>query len=230
MENEVMDLAQLATYLRRDVREVSKMANRGHLPGQKIGGEWRFASSEINHWLETQLPVYTDLELTALERQSGEPLLTSLLSEATIAVPLPARTRTSVLRELVTLAEQSWQVYDPQALLQAITQREEMGSTALHSGVAVPHPHRPVSDRVQGEALVAYGCIPSGVPFGAPDGALTDTFFLVSCCDARTHLQVLTRLSRLILRPGLLDALRQAETAKETYHILAAAEQALLAS
>ena len=235
MENEIMDLEQLATYLRRDVREVSKLANRGHLPGQKVGGQWRFASVEINRWIETQLPTYSEEELSVLEHQAGtgvaadELLISNLLSEATIAVPLPARTRASVLRELVTLAEQSWQVYDPQALLHAITMREEMGSTALHSGVAVPHPHRPLSDRAQGESLIAYGHIPGGVPFGAPDGTLTEHFFLVSCRDARTHLQVLARLSRLILRPELLDALRAAETVQESYGILRAAEEALLA-
>ena len=36
-----MDLEQLAVYLHRDVREVSKLANRGYLPGKKVGGEWQ---------------------------------------------------------------------------------------------------------------------------------------------------------------------------------------------
>src|SRR5438093_3927154 len=116
MGSEMMDLDQLATYLQRDAREVSKLASRGYLPGQKVGGQWRFARAEINHWIETQLHAYTDQELTALERGSAtttdnQPLLSGLLSAASIAVPLPASTRTSVLRELVRLAEQSWQVY-----------------------------------------------------------------------------------------------------------------------
>jgi len=235
MENEVMDLQQLASYLQRDVREVSKLASRGHLPGQKIGGQWRFTSSEINYWIETQLPAYSDEELTDLERrsgactQTGELLVTSLLSEATMAVPLKAKTRGSVLRELVVVAEQSWQVYDPQALLHALELREEVASTALHSGVAVPHPRRPVSERVQGESLIAYGRIPGGVPFGAPSGTLTDIFFLVSCADPATHLQILARLSRLILRPGLLEVLRAADNVADSYRLLRQAEADLLA-
>lgn len=43
MDQETMDLGQLASYLQRDARELHKLANRGHLPGQKIAGEWRFA-------------------------------------------------------------------------------------------------------------------------------------------------------------------------------------------
>src|SRR5438309_8641366 len=110
MRNDMMDLRELAVYLRRDLREVSKLASRGHLPGHKVAGQWRFARAEINHWIETQIPEYTDQQLTALERggaqyEDQEPLVSSLLSEATMAVPLVARTRSSVLKELVNLAE-----------------------------------------------------------------------------------------------------------------------------
>src|SRR5260370_31578232 len=124
MENEIMDLDQLASYLMRDARELSKMANRGHLPGQKVGGTWRFASAEINHWIETQMHAYTEQELTALEAGTGkgrldqQPLISTLLSETLMAVPLRAGTRDSVLRELVKLAENSWQAYDRDALYQ----------------------------------------------------------------------------------------------------------------
>jgi nitrogen PTS system EIIA component len=229
----MMDLTQLATYLQRDVREVSKMASRGYLPGQKVGGHWRFARAEINHWLETQMHAYTEQQLTALETGGGrdsdqDPLIATLLSEACIAVPLPASTRISVLRELVHLAEQSWQVYDPAAILEAIRQREEMASTALPQGVAIPHPHRPLPNAL-GESLIAFGRTASGIPFGGPSGMLTDLYFLVCCRDDRTHLKVLARLSRLLLRPTFLDELRAAETPAETWEVISAAERDLLA-
>src|SRR5438876_12312975 len=115
MGSEMMDLDQLATYLQRDAREVSKLASRGYLPGQTVAGEWRFARAEINHWIETQMPAYSEQQLTALEKSHStdeEPLISAMLTEPTIAVPLHATTRTSVLRELVSKAEQSWHVYD----------------------------------------------------------------------------------------------------------------------
>src|SRR3954454_14463662 len=140
MDNEIMDLDQLASYLQRDARELSKMANRGYLPGQKVGGEWRFASAEINQWLETQLAHYDEQQLSALESSAGPseadtPLVvTSLLSEKVMAVPFAAGTRDSALREMVRLGENSWQVYDPDVLYRAVKQREEMASTALANG------------------------------------------------------------------------------------------------
>jgi len=232
MGNDMMDLEQLATYLHRDLREVSKMASRGHLPGHKVGGEWRFAVAEINHWLETQMHGYNEQQLTAIETRTArgvdqEPLVSALLSEATIAVPLPASTKASVLKELVNLAEQSWQVYDPSAILDAIRQREEMASTTLPSGLAIPHPRRPLPGAL-GEPVMAYGRTASGIPFGAPRGGLTDLFFLVCCRDDQTHLRVLARLSRLFLRTGFLDELREAQTPARSWQMIDAAERDLL--
>ncbi len=235
MDNETMDLDQLASYLRRDARELHKLAARGRLPATKVGGEWRFAAAEIHYWLETQLPAYSDEELTALETGAARgddeitPLLAPLLSQAAMAVPLAAGTKASLLRELVALAEQTWQVYDPAALLSAIEQREEMGSTALECGIALPHPHRPLADTAQGEAFIAYARTSRGIPFGGAGGGLSDIFFLVCCRERPTHLRVLARLSRLLLRPEFALQLRSAETIQETYRTIADAEAALLA-
>jgi nitrogen PTS system EIIA component len=232
MGNEMMDLEELAVYLRRDLRDVSKLASRGHLPGQKVAGNWRFARAEINHWIETQIHAYNDEELTNLEQggqhdENAEPLIASLLTEATVAVPLAATTRTSVLRAMVALAEQSWQIYDADAVLEAIRQREELGSTAQDSGVALLHPRRPLPAAL-GESVIAYGRTASGIPFGAAGGGLTDIYFLDCSRDDQTHLKVLARLSRLLLRPGFVESLREAQTASDSWRIIAAAEQDLL--
>jgi len=231
---EMMDMEQLAAYLQRDVREVGKLASRGHLPGHKVSGQWRFARAEINYWIETQLPQYTEQQLANLESahtraEVEEPLITSLLSQASMAVPLPASTRASVLRELVNLAEQTWQVYDPEAILEAVRQREDMGSTALPNGLAIPHMRRPLPNTL-GESILAFGRTASGVPFGAPHGNLTDVFFLVLCRDDRTHLRVLARLTRLLLRPGFLDSLRTAEDPAAAWEVITSAERELLES
>jgi PTS system nitrogen regulatory IIA component len=226
---ETMDIEQLASYLQRDAREVGKLASRGHLPGRKVGGEWRFNRTEINQWLEGQLPGYSDAQLAQVEITQGhdEPLLTGLLTESTVAVPLPASTRASVLRELVTLAEQSWLIYDRDAILEALKQREEIASTALPSGVAVPHAPRPLP-AILGDTVVAFGSTGQPIPFGAPHGGLTDLFFLVLSQDDRTHLRVLARLTRLFIRPGFLDELRAAASPAEALEVIARSERALL--
>ncbi len=235
MNSETLDLEGLARWLRKDVRELSKWADRGRLPGRKVGGQWRFSRSEIGQWISTQLPEFSDAELQAMEQvpAASEPvsdlLLSQLLSEATIAIPLPATTRSSVLRELVKLAEQSWQIYDPEAILRAIQEREAQGSTAMEGGWAVPHPYQP-NPSALGDSVVAFGRTLSPIPFGAADRQPTDLFFLVCCTDHRTHVRTLARLARLARTPGFLDSLREATDAHEAYSRIRQQEEQLLAS
>ena len=66
------------------------------------------------------------------------------------------------------------------------------------------------------------------MPFGGPEGTLTDVFFLVCCRDDKTHLRVLARLARLLLRPDFLGELRAAETAADALRMIHAAEAELL--
>lgn len=232
MDEEVMNLEQVASILHRDVREVTKMADRGHLPGQKVGGQWRFASAEINYWIEQKMSDFTEQQLTNLETGASKgnidrsPLVTTLLSEDTMAVPLQASTRTSILRELVKVAEQSWQVWDPEALLNAVKAREDMTSTAFASGVAFPHPRRP-QPGILGESVIAYGRTLNGVPFGGGAG-VCDLFFLVCCQDYATHLRVLARLSRMMLHPGVVESLRESDSVGESFEILQRAEEEMM--
>ena len=131
-----------------------------------------------------------------------------------MAVPLPAATRVSVLSELVRLAEHPGRSTIPTRILEAVRQREEWAARRCRPA----WPSRTRTGRMPfalGESVIAYGRTASGIPFGAPHGALTDIFFLVCCRDDSTHLRVLARLSRLLLRPGFIDDLRAAETAAE---------------
>jgi PTS system nitrogen regulatory IIA component len=233
MHHDTLDLDSLASLLRRDRRELDKLAARGVLPGRKVGGAWRFARAEIRHWLEAEIRGFDEQQLQQLEAahpsEPSEPLITHLLPPACVAVPLDARTPNAVPRALVRVAEQSWHVFDPDAILKAVQEREARASTAQENGVALLHPHHPMPAAL-GESVLAFGRTSSGVPFGAPGGALTDLFFLICCRDERTHLRVLARLSRLLLREGFLDALRAAEEPSAAWHVIQDAETTLLAS
>jgi PTS system nitrogen regulatory IIA component len=227
MGHEAMDLDELARYLGRDPRELGKLVGRGQVPGHKVGGRWRFVPAEIRSWLEPQLATLPEDQLKALDaphpETRGEPLLRDTLAPECVAMPLAATTRAATLRALVTLAGQTWQLYDPEAVLAAVQAREAAGSTALPGGVAVPHPGKPMPD-VLGGPLVAFGRTAGGLPFGAADRGLTDLFFLVLADESRTHLRLLARLMRLFQRPDFLPGLRDVETAAEAHAFILAAE------
>ena len=103
MGGETMDLQQLADYLRRDVREVSKLASRGNLPGRKVAGEWRFARAEINLWIERHLPAYTEQQ-----RVAGKPL------DAADLAKLRQQTRVELAQVLTPLQLRKWKAISDQ--------------------------------------------------------------------------------------------------------------------
>src|SRR5579863_90053 len=173
MSHESLSIEELAARLGRDRREVEKMANRGGIPGRKVGGVWQFHPTEVRHWLEQEMRGYSETELAALEEgqrpegTSEETPILERLSLETVQVPLLGRTKRSVIESLIEVAGRTWQVWEPATVLKAVLEREEIFSTGFENGVAIPHPRNPLPEAL-GQSIVAFGRTLSGIPFGAP--------------------------------------------------------------
>lgn len=235
MSFEDFDIDSLAAYLHLAPQQVSRLADRGKLPGRKVAGQWRFARAEIHQWLEERIGLSGEEELVEVEqvlRRSGGPgaiadvVIADLLPLEAIAIPLPARTRNSVFGAIVEAAERTGWLWDPVKMEDAIRAREEMHSTALDIGVALLHPRRPMPS-ILGQAFLALGRTASGIPFGGAGGGLTDLFFLIASVDERGHLRTLARLSRILAAPGFVEALRQATDGAAALDLIAETESNL---
>ena len=235
MPTQDFDIDRLAAYLHLSPQKVARLADRGKLPGRKVGGQWRFSRAEIHHWLEERIGLADEEELVSVEgvlrrdrgpEEAENVVLADLILPEAIAIPLLARTRNAVIQAMVDLAAGTGFLWDPQKMVEAVRQREEMQSTAMDSGVALLHPRRPMA-AVLGQPLMAFGRTNSGVPFGGGFSNLTDMFFLICSVDDRGHLQTLARLARVLGSPDVLSALRQAENAGAVQRLLAEAEAGL---
>jgi PTS system nitrogen regulatory IIA component len=229
------DIASLADYLHVEQNQVLRLVERGRLPGRRVAGAWRFSAAEIHHWLEQRMGLSTDEELArmegALRRAAGSPeqaalSIAGLMPIEAIAVPLDARTRSSVITSICALAGGTGWLWDAARMADAVRTREDLYPTALENGVALLHPRRPLAS-ILGQPLVALGRTAGGIPFGGPRGTLTDLFFLVCSVDDRGHLHTLARLSRLLADPTLLGELRAGATAAELHRAIAEHEAAL---
>jgi PTS system nitrogen regulatory IIA component len=223
-----MSLAELARHIGMDARTLRKWAEKGKLPGQKVGGEWRFNRAQMLDWLQREMHSLDEEHVRNLERAMRDggkerPIGSHLALEA-IDLNLPARSKPSVLRELVRLAQRTGLVYDAAQVLAALEEREALGSTALPRGIALPHPRRPLAFATA-ESILCLARVPTGVPFGAPDGGLTDLFVLVITHDEREHLAILARLA-MLFNSDLPDALRQAESPDVALRLMLDAEAA----
>lgn len=235
MPYRTMSLEEFARHINMDAREVRRLAERDKLPGQKIGGEWRFNRARVTEWLQAEMPSLDENRLLEIEKGMGGAettndeglVVTDLIGLDGVDPSLPARTRASVLRELVRLAERTGVLYDAEGLHQAITERESISSTALPNGIAIPHPRQPMP-YVSSEPFICLARVPGGIAFGAPGGALTHVFFLICCHDDRYHLRVLARLMR-VLDEETVDVLRSLETREEFLEKLIVRERLIAA-
>ncbi|MEZ6132805.1 MAG: PTS sugar transporter subunit IIA [Planctomycetaceae bacterium] len=232
MSRDYYTMDELTRQLGKERRAVEKQVSRGHIPGRRVGGEWRFNKTEITDWLEREMPGFSDTDLAVLERThvsteiGGSSPIGSLLLPDHVEVPLDAGTRPSVLKRLVTIAASTWQVFDTNAVFEAVRQREELMSTGFEGGVAIPHPLNRMPEAL-GESVIAFGRTASGIPFGSPRRELTDLFFLVLTRDDNTHLKVLARLGRLFQMPDFLNDLRATETSADAYDLIVTADTRL---
>lgn len=225
-----MTLDELARHLGMDVREVRKLAEAGRIPGQFVAGQWRFNRAQLHEWLQREMhdlpAAHIDRIERAMSERHAEPVISEILPVQAVDMNLPARSKASVLRELVRLAERTERVYDPAALVAALEEREEIYSTGQAGGLAFPHARRPMP-LATAEPLICLARVPAGIPFGAPDGQTTDLFFLILSHDERWHLHVLARLARM-LTTDLPQQLREAESSEDALAAILRTEAELL--
>jgi PTS system nitrogen regulatory IIA component len=232
---EDFDLEGLSAYLHLELTKVRRMAERGKIPGRRANGGWKFNQAEIHHWLEERILEADADERTRLEGVLGKDRATAteegvtieaLLAPESMAVPLPARTKAAVIRDMCDLAAETGMLWNPEKMAEAVKQREEMFPTAIDGGIALLHPRRPM-ESILGGPVLAFGRTGRGIPFGCPSGGLTDLFFLILSVDDRGHLRTLARLGRVLGMPGVLDDLREAEDAAAVREILLGREGAI---
>lgn len=148
-------------------------------------------------------------------------LLTELLTPDRIVVPLAARDKAGVIAELTRhLVARSGGEYA--AVLEAIEERENVLSTGIGFGVAIPHAR---SSAVR-ELSVVCGLSPVPVPYDSIDGDPVRLFFLIVGPEAAAgqHVKILSRIARLVRKENLRQQLCQADTADQFYAALLDAE------
>ncbi len=133
-----------------------------------------------------------------------------LLAPSVISLNLKSADRESVLQELVDQIPQLVDQPDArQILLRALREREQLHSTGIGEGIAVPHSRNALVGLVD-EPIMVFGRHATGIPYDAIDDVPARLFFLLVAPTVTQHLAILARLSRLLrdrkLRQSLLTA------------------------
>ena len=130
--------------------------------------------------------------------------LRELFTTATVKLDLESETKDDILKEMVSLL--SVDAEAERVLFKTIARRENLGSTGIGNGIAIPH----CRSLLVSELHIAYGRKPSGVDFDAIDRELVYHFFVIVAPPLETsnhYLPVLGRVAQFAREPNVAGAL-----------------------
>ena len=213
VEEAILTIEEVAKYLRVSERTVYDWAQKGEIPAGKIGTAWRFKKSEIEMWVNDRLSTgKLNYHLHPVHMQ------TILSPDRILFLDYPAKR--DVLLTLAKNLATVPQVKNSQELALEILRREELMSTAIGRGIAIPHVRLPsITDLVMSVGISRIDIM----DFNPLDDQPVRLLFMIAAAynQHANYLQTLSYVSARLKSQELRDALLNAGSADEAYALLA---------
>lgn len=216
----IMTLAEMADYLKVAKRALTKMAERGDIPATKVVSQWRFMRSVVDDWLITRMKTLPDRELENLIDSEKLPVpLSALLRPELIRLDIEDVGVERILQLLADLLVRQNLLNSSRDFVDKLVEREEMVSTAIFPGIAIPHARKPEECPVSDPRLVI-GVSPGGADFNSLDGQSTHLFCLICANQVILHLKIIAELALVFRRPDLIEKVTNATNPEQVLEIL----------
>lgn len=213
MEEDILTIEEVAKYLRVSERTVYDWAQKGEIPAGKIGTVWRFKKTEIEKWVNDRLS-------SGSKTSSVNPnvQIKNILSPDRI-VYIKQSTKHDALVELAANLSTAPQVKFAQELETEILKREELMSTAIGRGIAIPHVRlSSITDLVMSVGI----CKNPIIDFQTIDDVPVQLLIMIGAAynQHTYYLQTLSFLSAKLKKTELRDALLASTSPEEAYELL----------
>lgn len=186
--HEIMTIKEVSEYLRVSERTVLDWAQKGEIPSGKLGSSWRFKSEDIKAWLDDRL---SSAPPTAYPRIKLE----MILNPDCLTVAEEPLNKSDALNQLVDRLCETHGFKNKDEIRQAIFAREELMSTGIGLGIAVPHVRLKNTESITMAAML----IKDGIAdYEALDGLPVKLIFLIVANEAQhtDYLKFLSALSK----------------------------------
>lgn len=217
LSDDILTIEEVAKYLRVSERTVYDWAQKGEIPAGKIGTVWRFKKDEIEKWVNERLTssLKTPSVSTAVQ-------VKNILSPDRIVL-LNHSTKHDALVALADVLGTAPQIKNRNELSVEILKREELMSTAIGRGIAIPHVRlSSVTDLVMAVGL----CKNDIIDFQTIDDVPVRLLFMIAAAynQHAYYLQTLSFFSTKLKNASLREGLLAAQTPLEAYNLLVARE------
>ncbi len=212
MEDDILTIEEVAKYLRVSERTVYDWAQKGEIPSGKIGTVWRFKKAEIEKWVNDRL------SMNRMMPQFATIQVQNIVSPDRICFITHATKRDALLALADNLSNAP-QIKNRQELSAEILKREELMSTAIGRGIAIPHVRlSSVTDLVVSVGISQCDII----DFQTLDDQPVRLLFMIAAAynQHAYYLQTLSFFSTKLKNKDLRTSLLAAKTPNEAYSLL----------
>lgn len=182
-------------------KTIQRWIKANGLPACRVNQQYRFNRSDLIEWASANR-----IDMAPVSDEAAPGTLADALESGGIHTDVAGRDKASVLAAVVERLNLS-EPFDRATLLDILLTREEMGSTAIGDGIAIPHPRNPI---VLGVARpsVSLCLLAQPIEFGALDGRPVDILFTLISPTVPAHLAMLSRLMFVLRDQPLKELLR----------------------
>ena len=189
----MISVKEAADILRVSAKKVYQWINEGSIPCQRLG----------NHYYLERDAVLAKLaeisrESPALE-QTPDPLISEMLKLGGVHYGIPAEDKRSALHNALSQIK-AIDAAAMEPIFQMFLSREELASTGVGEGIAIPHSRSPLLGYAS-QPLLSLSYQAEPVDFEALDGLPVQILFMLISPNMQTHLRILARLSYLLQEP-----------------------------
>ena len=212
MDDDILTIEEVAKYLRVSERTVYDWAQKGEIPSGKIGTIWRFKKSEIERWVNERLSSNRPVSLI-----NSVKIQNIISLDRIIFLDYPSKR--DALIKLAENLSTAPQIKNKEELISEIIRREELMSTAIGKGIAIPHVRlNSVTDLVVSIGISRCDI----VDFQTLDDVPVRLLFMIAAAfnQHAYYLQTLSFFSARLKVVELRDGLLNCKTTQEAYDLL----------
>jgi len=201
-----LKIKDIADLLQISEKTVYRWVREKKLPAYRINYQYRFNKDEINEWiLKNKAPVSDGVIASALNNKNVS--LIDCINNGGIYYKIAGENVADVLKNSINLIRTPGDI-DKETILSLLLKREEMMSTAIGSGIALPHPRTPIISDISNES-VSICFLNSPVDFKALDNLPVFAVIIVLSANQARHLEILSKISYLCRQQNFIGLLKK---------------------
>ena len=214
----IKDLTELLNVSEKTIRRWIK---QGTIPAYRIQGQYRFNKSEILEWSTTRK---INLSANIFPEPDGFPVtgFTAALTAGGIFYRVAGADKKTALQAVVEnmrLPDDA----DRSLLLQFLLAREDVASTGIGDGIAIPHVRNPLVLNIH-QPMITLCFLEKPIEFLSLDGQPVFCLFTIAAPTVRTHLYLLSRLAFALRNPAFKNAVINQSSSAEILELAAQVE------